>query len=190
MYSCAQNCASFYLYLKDMGIWMQRPVENLSGGVPAWLCVWGKVQICIWPKWYHCHSLSVASVKSGLVLPFWYRITRVLPDRVQRAVKQMCVCVCGPTWFCKRKTELSILSLGGATGVINLFSVELTDVFRTKQCWSVPKIMQIGSEWRFKDIGSQAYWPTFFAHPVCWCLVVIQYNVLVVGSVYTRNVVV
>jgi len=29
----------------------------------------------------HCHSLSLASVKSRLVLPFWYRLTRVVPDK-------------------------------------------------------------------------------------------------------------
>jgi len=36
----------------------------------------------------------------------------------------------------KLKTELLILLLSGASGVINLFSLELTDVFRTKQCWT------------------------------------------------------
>ena len=25
---------------------------------------------------------------------FWYQLTRVVPDRVQRAVKWLCVCVC------------------------------------------------------------------------------------------------
>ena len=30
----------------------------------------------IWPSWCHCHSLSLASVKSRLVLPFRYRLTR------------------------------------------------------------------------------------------------------------------
>ena len=29
----------------------------------------------------HCHSLSLASVKSRSVLPFWYRLTRVVPDK-------------------------------------------------------------------------------------------------------------
>jgi len=24
--------------------------KELSGGMLAWLCVWGKVQICIWPS--------------------------------------------------------------------------------------------------------------------------------------------
>ena len=28
-----------------------------------------------------CHSLSLASVKSRLVLPFWYRLTRVVPEK-------------------------------------------------------------------------------------------------------------
>ena len=34
----------------------------------AWLSLWGKVQICIWPSWCPGHSLSLASVKSRLVL--------------------------------------------------------------------------------------------------------------------------
>jgi len=40
----------------------------------------------------HCHSLSLASVKSRLVLCFWYRLTWVVPGK--RAVKRVCVCVC------------------------------------------------------------------------------------------------
>ena len=43
-----------------------RPVKQ-SGGVLAWLSVWSEVQICIWPSWCHCHSLSLASVKSRSV---------------------------------------------------------------------------------------------------------------------------
>jgi len=33
-----------------------------SGGMLAWSCVGVKVQICIWPSWCHCHSLSLAPV--------------------------------------------------------------------------------------------------------------------------------
>ena len=47
----------------------------------AWLSVWSEVQTCIWPSWCHCHSLSLASVKSRLVLPFWYQLTWVVPDK-------------------------------------------------------------------------------------------------------------
>jgi len=54
--------------------------KKLSGGVLAWLSVWSEVQTCIWPSWCHCHSPSLASVKSRLVLPFYYRLTRVVPD--------------------------------------------------------------------------------------------------------------
>ena len=58
-----------------------RACKKLSGGVLAWLSVWSKVQTCIRPSWCHCHSLSLASVKSRLVLPFWYRLTWVVPDK-------------------------------------------------------------------------------------------------------------
>ena len=57
----------------------------------AWLSVWSKGQTCIWPSWCHCHSLSLASVKSRLVLPFWYWLTRVVPEKGQL---NGCVCVC------------------------------------------------------------------------------------------------
>ena len=43
------------------------------------------MQTCIWPSGCHCHSLSLASVKSRLVLPFCYRLTWVVPEK-------------GPSW--------------------------------------------------------------------------------------------
>ena len=55
--------------------------KKLSGGVLAWLSVCREVQTCQWPSWCHCHSLSLASVKSILVLPFWYRLTRVVQNK-------------------------------------------------------------------------------------------------------------
>ena len=55
--------------------------KKLSGEVLSWLSVCSEVQTCIWPSWCHCHSLSLASVKSRLVLPFWYRLTWVVPDK-------------------------------------------------------------------------------------------------------------
>ena len=51
--------------------------KKLSGGVLAWLSVWSEMQTCIRPSWCHCHSLSLAPIKSWLVLPFWYRLTWV-----------------------------------------------------------------------------------------------------------------
>jgi len=55
--------------------------KNLSGQVLAWLSVGSEVQTCIWSSRCHCHSLSLASVKSRLVLPFWYRLTWVVADK-------------------------------------------------------------------------------------------------------------
>ena len=66
-----------------------RPVKKLSGGVPS---VWSEVQTCIWPSWYHCHSLSLASVKSRLVFTFLVPAYPGSPRK--RAVKRVCVCVC------------------------------------------------------------------------------------------------
>jgi len=42
-----------------------------SGGMLAWISVWGEVQICMWPSRCHCHSLSLAPVS-----PDWF----YLPD--------------------------------------------------------------------------------------------------------------
>ena len=54
------------------------------------LSVWSEVQTCMWPSWCHCHPLSLASVKSRLVLPFWHRLTRVVPEK---GPLNGCVCV-------------------------------------------------------------------------------------------------
>ena len=55
--------------------------KKLSGEVLAWLSLWSEVHTCIWPSWFHCHSLLLASVKSRLVLPFWYWVTWVVPEK-------------------------------------------------------------------------------------------------------------
>jgi len=64
--------------------------KKLSVGVLAWLSIWSELQTCIWPGLCHCHSLSLASVKSRLVLPFWYWLIRVVPDKWPL---NGCVCV-------------------------------------------------------------------------------------------------
>ena len=43
------------------------PVKNWVVGCWHGYSVWGKVQICIWPSWCHCHSLSLAPVN-----PDWF----------------------------------------------------------------------------------------------------------------------
>jgi len=82
--------------------WQERhpACKKLSGGVLAWLSVCSAVQTCIWPSWCHCYSLSLASEKSRLVLPFWYRLTQVVPDK-----RPLNGCVCVP-YFRREKREL------------------------------------------------------------------------------------
>jgi len=82
----------------------------MSDGVLAWLSVWSKVHTCIWHSWCHCHSLSLASVKSRLVLPFWYRLTRVVPGK---GPLNGCVCVCKSKSRCaKTKPTKTVWKIG------------------------------------------------------------------------------
>ena len=83
--------------------------KKLSSGVLVWLSVWSEVQTCIWPSWCHSHSLSLASVKSRLVSPFWYRLTWVVLDK-------------GP--------------LNGCVTVVSLFDTYKTiKAARMRHCW-------------------------------------------------------
>jgi len=82
--------------------------KNLSAGVLAWLSVWSEVHTCLWPTWCHCYSLSLAPVKSRLVLPFWYRLSRVVPDKGLLNVC-VCVCVCVCVWYCRLCSPIRIL---------------------------------------------------------------------------------
>ena len=77
--------------------------KKLSGGMLAWLSVWNEVQTYIWPSWCQCHSLSLASVKSRSVFPFWSLLTRVVPvcvwvgwgyffERIRRDFVQAVLC--------------------------------------------------------------------------------------------------
>ena len=101
-------------------------VKILSGGVLAWLSIWNEVQTCIWPSWCHCHSLSLASVKSTLVLFFWYWLTRVVADK---GTLNVCVCVC--VLFCKACR--SVIGL-----VLTLIDVKIEHRFKQNgSFWSV-----------------------------------------------------
>ena len=68
--------------------------------------LWSEVQTCLSPSWCHCHLLSLAPVKSRLDLPYWYRLTRVDPDK---GPLNGCVCVCVYVlslihiWRCRRR---------------------------------------------------------------------------------------
>jgi len=66
--------------------------KKLGGGVLAWLSVWSEVQTC--RHMAQLMPLSLALVKSRLVLPFWYWLTWVVPEK---GPLNVCVCVvCEP----------------------------------------------------------------------------------------------
>ena len=64
--------------------------KRLSGGVLAWLSVWSEVQTYTLPSWFHCHPLSLASVKS---IVFTFMVPAHPGSPGKRAVKRVCVCV-------------------------------------------------------------------------------------------------
>ena len=68
------------------------------------MVIWSEVQTCIRPSWCHCHSLSLASVKSRFVLPFYYRLTQIVPDK---GPLNGCACV----RVCGSLTRLLVLKL-------------------------------------------------------------------------------
>ena len=59
------------------------------------LSVWGEVQICIMAQLMPLPLTVSCSIKSRLVLPFWYRLTLVVPDKRPlngcKRVKEYCV---------------------------------------------------------------------------------------------------
>ena len=99
-----------------------RPVKNFCGGVLAWLSVWSEVQTCMWPRWYHCHSLSLASVKSRLVFTFLVLADPGSPGK--RAIKRVCVCVCSHL-----KMLLWFTGQCASSCQISWWSVELAEIW-------------------------------------------------------------
>ena len=71
---------------------------------------------CIWPSWCHCHSLSLASVKSRLVLPFWYQLTRVV---LEKGPLIGCVCVRVSEDCCAWDWEFALVLFCLSAGFIN-----------------------------------------------------------------------
>ena len=70
-----------------MGI---RPVKNRVVG--CWCgCLPGAMCRLAYDPADATVTLSLASVKSRLVLPFWYRLTWIVPEK---GLLNVCVCVC------------------------------------------------------------------------------------------------
>ena len=126
--------------------------KKMSGGLLAWLSVWSKVHTCIWPSWCHCHSLSLASVKSRLVLPFWYRLTRVVSEK---GSWNRCVCV-----FDRKCTKTK----NYIPGTISI-SLALTKVSRW---WLIQHYIGDGRQWYTPLILIAVRWPQVLQHWRNW----------------------
>ena len=68
-----------------------RPVKTEWWGAGVVICL--ELGADLQTSWCHFHSLSLASVKSRFVLPFWYQLTRVVPEKGPLN-GCMCMCVC------------------------------------------------------------------------------------------------
>jgi len=97
----------------------------------VWLSVWSKVQTCIWPSWCHCYSLSLASVKSRLVLPFCFLVPAHLGSPGKRAIKQVCVCVCQTLFSTLSQHRQNMQGRKGRTRTIT----PTTDACSSSLCW-------------------------------------------------------
>ena len=86
LYSHRNFCNSDFIIMMPLVLKAQSPCEIFPH-----CCHNSEVQTCIWPSWCYCHSLSLASVKSRLVLSFWYRLTWVVSEK---GPLNVCVCVC------------------------------------------------------------------------------------------------
>ena len=94
-------------------VWWQEG-HPACGAVLAWLSVWREVQTCIWPSWCHCHSLSLASVKSR-----WFCLsgTSSLSSPWQRTVKRIYICGC----WSREYSILNFMKIGQSIADISRF---------------------------------------------------------------------
>jgi len=68
--------------------------KKLSGGVLAWLSVWSEVQTCILAQLMPLLLTVSCSSKIQIGLPFWYWLTRVVPEK---GPLNGCACEC--EWY-------------------------------------------------------------------------------------------
>jgi len=97
--------------------------------VLPWLSVLSEVQTCIRPSWYHCHSLSLASVKSRLVFTFLVPAHLCIPG--QRAVERLCVYLLGELSWCVCGIPAKKLGCTVNTGVGNVVGKSQCLIWRT-----------------------------------------------------------
>jgi len=81
-----------------------RPVKNWAVGYWHGYLSGARCRVAYSPADATATHRLFASVKSRLVSPLWYRLTRVVPEK--RDVKRVCVCVC--VWHLKNAEKLAL----------------------------------------------------------------------------------
>jgi len=103
--------------------------KKLSDEVLVWLSVWSEVQTYGLADATATH-VSLASVKSRLVLPFWYRPIRVVPEK---GSLNRCVCVWPVNLFAYRQHSICtschpipVVSAVFCAGILNPTQIVIT----------------------------------------------------------------
>ena len=86
--NCPKSRIWLFIYIMPSVLWRCwlggrkgiRPVKNRVVGYWHGYLSGARCRLAP-PSWCHCHSLSLAAVKSRLVLPFWYRLTQVVLEK-------------------------------------------------------------------------------------------------------------
>jgi len=138
----------------------------------AWLSVWSEVQTCMWSSWCHCHSLSLASVKSRLVLPFWYQLTRVVPDK-EPLNGCVCVCVCVCVRACVRACVHACLRACARTHVYFVYfmirSSRHQEEHQACENWCCSMHVETGCFSGMKFLHWLCWLETAMLLTRCWC---------------------
>jgi len=98
----------------------------------------------------HCHSLSLAAVKSRLVLPFWYRLTRVVPEK---GPLNVCVCVRACVRACVRSFVRSFVRCRWYHEML-ILSVKLLSVYTVGAQMPMPNYPTPGGAGAYRPPGS------------------------------------
>ena len=128
--------------------------------------VWRELQICIWLSWRYCHSLSLASVKSRLVLPFWYQLTRVVQDKGLLNVRVCVLHSTHDTWqkcagvFTLRCQQPRYNKQRRSDGMTRHQTLTLGGILSLVVCSSVWSRSTSSASWRFFSSRSSSLRPS------------------------------
>ena len=112
----------------------------------------------MWPSWYHCHSLSLASVKSRLVFTF---LVLAHPGSSRKGLLNVCVCVL-PVWFTSTggRTLFDVSLWLAASAITTVLAMGWTHVPMSNGCTNgLFSTWRRGTRWRGRArFGGVTWW--------------------------------